>query len=199
MPNRLSASLFFLGTFLFYPLQAKSLEIFAKGTASKNYIASDSWEESISATAGLAFTLFSTVRFEARYTNSTSLQNNISVVGASAVGTLTNVLTESENLSGGLDIAFTGDKSVFQPFLYLGAGYIVSQRSYYFTPVGTTQSIYAGPTTQEGITGNLGAGFRLLVAHHLAIEIEAFGYAMDIDKPNPLINFSGSAGIRIFI
>jgi outer membrane protein W len=175
------------------------LEIFGKGMVAKNWLASDSYTLDVSGSAGFAFTLFSSVRFEARYTNITEFQNKLAIVSTNVVGTLQNILTETEMATVGLDINFADEKSAFQPYVYVGVGYSLSQRSYYFSPPDGSSAQYVAEPKQAGITGNVGLGFRLRVARRLAIEIEAFGYDLGLDQPNPLINWYGSAGIRIFI
>jgi hypothetical protein len=171
-------------------------ELFAKGSASKSYISLDNNTISVSATAGLAITLIPRVRLEGRYTNITSLQNSLSIAN---VGTLNDIKTETFIYSAGLDIDILGTKSAFRPFIYLGAGYLESKRSYYFTLSGENDSIFHSEPKETGISANVGLGFRLIIAKALAFEIEVFGYAMDVDKPQPLVNLYGTAGVRIFI
>jgi hypothetical protein len=120
------------------------------------------------------------------------------LVSCGAVVTLNYMLSETDMITAGVDIDFFGEKSFFQPYIYLGAGYVITQRSYYFTPVGGT-STYGADPKQEGISGNVGLGLRLRIARRLAIELEMFAYGLDITEPNPLINWFGSAGLRIFI
>lgn len=176
-----------------------ALEIFAKGSISKNNISEDTNTISVSATTGLAFKLLPRVRLEARYTNVSSLQNKLEVVGASVVGTLNDIKTQTTIYSLGLDIDILGKKSAFQPFIYVGAGYLSTERSYYFTLAGASDATYQQEPRQIGVSGNLGVGFRVNIGNSFAFEVEVFGYAVDIDKPNPLVNLYGTVGFRLFM
>ncbi len=202
MPKNLSIRLagIALGFALFGARPAEAvLEIFAKGSVSKNNISADTNTISVSASTGLAFTLIPRVRLEARFTNVSSLQNKLEIVGATAVGTLNDIKTQTTIYSVGLDIDILGKKSAFQPFIFVGAGYLTTTRSYYFTLAGVTDSTYSLEPKQTGISGNLGLGFRVNVGTSFAFEVEAFGYAVDIDKPNPLVNLYGTVGFRLFM
>ncbi len=176
-----------------------AVEVFAKGSVSKNNISADTNTISVSASTGFAFALFSRVRFEARYTNVSSLQNKLDVVGTSIVGTLNDIKTQTSIYSLGLDIEFLSKKSAFQPFIYVGAGYLSTERSYYFTLSGAPDSVYSEEPKQTGISGNVGAGFRVHLASSFAFEVEVFGYAVDIDKPKPLVNLYGTVGFRLYL
>lgn len=176
-----------------------AIEVFAKGSVSKNNISRDTYTTSVSASAGFALTIIPRIRFEARFTNVTSLQNKLEVVSTSIVGTLNDIKTQTVIYSLGLDIDILGKKSAFQPFIFIGAGYLQSERSYYFTLAGASNSNYQQEPKQRGVSGNLGVGFRLQIANAFAFEVEVFGYAVDIDKPNPLVNLYGTVGFRLFM
>lgn len=178
---------------------ANVVEVFAKGSASKSYITADKHTVSVSATGGLAVTLIPRVRIEGRCTNISSLQNRLEVVSTSVLGTLSDIKTETMIYSVGLDIDILGSKSAFQPFIFVGAGYIETERSYYFTLEGDTDSSYHQEPREVGVSGNLGLGFRLQLARAFAFEVELFGYGIDIDKPRPLINLYGTVGVRLYI
>lgn len=178
---------------------AAAVEVFAKGSVSKNYISQDKFTISVSATTGVGFELFGGVRIEGRYTNISALQNRLDVVTDTVTVSLTDIKTQTAIYSIGLDIDFLGEKSVFQPFIFIGAGYIQTDRSYYFQVSGVDAVQYAKEPKQAGVSGNLGLGFRLRIARALAFEVEAFGYGIDVDKPNPLVNLYGTCGIRIFL
>lgn len=178
---------------------ARAIDVFAKGSVSRSYISEDKWTISVSAAAGFSFAISDPIRIEARYTNISSLQNKLEVVSGTLIGTLSDIATETEIYSLGIDISFLGPRSKFQPFLFVGAGYLVTKRSYTFTDAGTlVSSDYVEPI-QKGVSGNVGLGFRWMLAKRFAIEIELFGYSTDIDKPNPLINLYGTAGVRVSI
>ena len=178
---------------------ASAVEVFAKGSVSKNFISEDKFTTSVSATTGIAVELFGGVRIEGRYTNISALQNKLEVVTSTVTVTLSDIKTQTAIYSIGLDIDFLGEKSVFQPFVFVGAGYIQTDRSYYFQVSGVDAVEYAKEPKQAGVSGNLGLGFRLRIARALAFEVEAFGYGIDVDKPNPLVNLYGTCGIRIFL
>lgn len=184
---------------LFLPTAGRAIDVFAKGSVSRSYVSQDKWTISVSAAAGLSFAISDPIRIEARYTNISSLQNKLEVVSGSLLGTLTDIATETEIYSVGVDISFLGPRSKFQPFVFLGAGYLVTKRSYNFTDAGTSATTYYEEPVEKGVSGNVGLGFRWQIARRFAIEIEVFGYSTDIDKPNPLINLYGTAGVRVFL
>ncbi|NBX68389.1 MAG: hypothetical protein EBR01_05430, partial [Proteobacteria bacterium] len=101
--------------------------------------------------------------------------------------------------SVGLDIDILSEKYTVQPFVFLGAGYIESNRSYYVTPVGSSSASLVTEPMTRGISANVGAGIRIRIAKTIAFEVEAYGYGLDPQKPNPLINLYGNAGIRLFM
>ena len=179
--------------------QAHTLELFAKASASKNYTDEDRYTISVSGGTGLALLIFSGVRIEGRYTVVSSLQNRLDVGSPSLIATLNDIKTETNIYSVGLDIDIVGEKYVVQPFVFLGAGYIVSNRSYYLTPVGSSSASLINEPETKGISANVGAGIRIRIAKTIAFEVEAYGYGLDPHKPNPLINIYGNAGIRIFM
>jgi hypothetical protein len=176
-----------------------TLELFARGSVSKNYFNSDSYIVSVSAATGLALTLFQGIRLEGRYTNATSLQNSLAINAGTFTGTLNDVLTQTAIYSVGVDFDLLGPRSEFQPFLYVGVGYLVTERSYYVMDSTASASVFFKEPIRTGVTGNLGAGFRIRLANSFAFEVEAFAYGVDIHKPNPLINVFGSVGVRIFM
>jgi hypothetical protein len=177
---------------------ASGMEVFAKGSVSKSYIERDSYTVSVSATAGIAVTILPRIRVEGRYTNISSLQNRLNIGSPTVVGTVSDMKTQTALYSLGIDIDILGDKAAVQPFIFVGIGYIVTERSYYYTPNGGTANYFAEPMSKK-ISGNGGAGFRVRLARSVAFEIELFGYAMDVDQPGPLINLYGTAGIRIYM
>jgi len=178
---------------------ASALELFGKGSISKNYLAADKNTISVSLTGGFGFSLLPFMRVEARYTNISTLQNKMDIVTTNVVGILSDIKTQTAIYSVGLDFQFLNEKSAFQPFIYIGAGYIETERSYYFTESNSSFSDYYSEPKQLGISANAGVGFRLRLAKSLAFEVEAFAYAIDIQKPNPIPNLYGTAGLRIFI
>lgn len=199
--RRILISLGFLG--LFMPAgshaAASGMELFARGSVSKNFLSQSSYVLSVSAATGVAFTIIPRVRLEARYTNASSLQNLMTIASAGFSGALHDVMTQTSIYSLGLDFDLMGQQSSFQPFIYVGAGYVQTERSYYVLPAGSPTSVYLKEPTQKGVSGNLGLGFRIRIAAAFAFEVEAFAYAIDIDKPNPLVNIFGSAGVRLFL
>ncbi|MFM8314396.1 MAG: hypothetical protein ACKOA8_08940, partial [Deltaproteobacteria bacterium] len=110
--------------------QAHLLEVFAKASASKNFTDEDRYTVSVSGATGLALLLIPQVRIEGRYTVVSSLQNRLDVGSPSVIATLNDIKTETNIYSVGLDIDLLSDKNSIQPFVFVGAGYIVSDRSY---------------------------------------------------------------------
>lgn len=174
------------------------VEVFGKGSISKNFITSDTFTTSLSLSGGLAISLFPQVRLEARYTNNSELQNQLNVAVGNIIALLSNIQTTTSIYSLGLDIDVLSEKSWFQPFIFVGAGYVVTQRSYYVQANASSPAFYQQDPTDFGISGNLGLGFRLRVARAVAFEVEVFSYAMNLGKPNPLINLYATVGLRIF-
>src|SRR4051812_32329214 len=86
------------------PARATSMEIFARGSMSKNFLSTSSYIISVSAATGVAFTLIPRLRLEARYTNASSLQNQLDISTPGISGTLSDVLTQTSIYSLGLDI-----------------------------------------------------------------------------------------------
>lgn len=123
-----------LACWLWVPLTAGAADIFARGSISRNSIDTDKWKVSVSAIGGLAFKVSEQIRIEARYTNISSLQNKLDITSGGTVGTLTDILTETEIYSLGVDLELTGKNSRFKPFIYLGAGYVITKQTYDFTP-----------------------------------------------------------------
>lgn len=198
MPTQLKSLFLLVSCFAVFASTASraEVEVFGKGSISKNFLAADSSTISVSMTGGLAISVFSFLRVEGRFTNISALQNKLDI---NNVGTLNDVMTETNIYSLGLDIDLAGEKSTFQPYVYIGAGYISTARSYYFTPLGSdTATLYSEPK-QDGVSLNGGLGLRIRLAKALAIEIEAYAYATNVKNPSPLINWSGTAGLRIFI
>ncbi|MCB0404206.1 MAG: autotransporter domain-containing protein [Bdellovibrionales bacterium] len=178
---------------------ASGADIFARGSISRNSIDTDKWKISVSAIGGLAFKVSEQIRIEARYTNISSLQNKLDITSGGTVGTLTDILTETEIYSLGVDIELTGKNSRFKPFIYLGAGYVITKQTYDFTPAGSSVSTPFAEAEQKGVSGNLGLGVRWQIAKRLAIELEGFAYGTDFDKPQPLFNIYASAGLRFIL
>ncbi len=179
--------------------KAHLLEVFAKASASKNYTDHDRYTISVSGSTGLAILLIPQVRIEGRYTMVSSLQNRLDVGSPSVIATLNDIKTETNIYSVGLDIDILSEKYSIQPFVFLGAGYVESNRSYYVTPLGSSSASLINEPITQGISANVGAGIRIRIAKTIALEIEAYGYGLDPQNPNPLINLYGNAGIRIFM
>ncbi len=177
---------------------AYAIDLFGKGSVSKSYLSADSSTVSVSLAGGFAFAIFPFVRVEARYSNISTLQNKIQVETASFSGILSDINTQTAIYSLGLDIDFLSDKYLIQPFIYIGMGYIETERSYYFTLAGTSNTQYFSEPKTTGITANAGAGLRIRFAKSFALELEVFGYAVDLKKPN-LANVYGTAGVRVSI
>jgi hypothetical protein len=180
--------------------RANGFEVFAKGSVSKNYIANDEWEVSVSGSTGLAIVLIPQIRIEGRYANISSLQNKLVAAASSTALTITDMKTTTSVYSVGIDLDILGDRHAFQPFLYVGAGYLDTERSYYVQASSDPSTVaFIQEPHNRGISGNLGAGFRIAIARTIAFEVEAFAYALDLKDPNPLINWTGTVGVRLFI
>jgi hypothetical protein len=144
-------------------------------------------------------TLIPRVRIEGRYTNVTSLQNKlVAPVGSSNV-TLNSILTQTSILSLGMDVDLCGDRYAIQPYVYLGAGYDMTSRSYYVVTDPSQPANYVHEPNDNQLSANIGAGLRINLGRTLALEVEAFAYGLNFNNPNPLVNLYGSAGLRFFL
>ena len=179
---------------------ADLFEIFAKGSASQSYITTDENVVSASASTGLAIVVIPQIRVEGRVSYITTLQNQLIAAADPMILTLSSIKTTTIIYSVGLDLNILDDKSPFIPFIYLGAGYIDTTRSYYVqSNLNPSNVMYIQEPPNRGVSGNVGAGFRIHIANAIALEIEAFAYGIDLKNPHPLINWEGTVGIRLFI
>ena len=172
------------------------VEFFGKGSYSKSYVnTKGDWIQTIMGSGGFAITIFTAIRLEARYANQVSLQNTLR---QDPIAPLSSVKTEAQTVSVGLSLDLLGEHSPFQPYIYLGPGYIQKIQSYYApNDIGGTSYSFHQDAPDRGFTGNAGLGFRLRVLKRVALEFEAFAYGMNLTT-TPQIDISGSAGIRIF-
>jgi hypothetical protein len=113
--------------------------------------------------------------------------------------TVQNNKTTTSIYSLGVDISFFGETSSFQPYIYVGVGWVGNERSYYYLEPSSASLVLARDPSQSGISANGGIGLRLRLATSIALEFEVYGYVTDVTTKNPLLNLSGTAGIRIFI
>ena len=179
--------------------RASSVELFAKGSASKNHISRDNYTVNVSIATGVGVTIVQGLRIEGRYTNNGSLQNRLDVNSGPASFILNDIKTSTTIYSLGFDLDLLGPKWMVQPFVYVGGGYVITERSYYVRPDEVTPAVFREEPKQTGISGNLGVGFRVRLAKSLAFEAELFAYGIDVHRPNPLVNLYGTIGIRIFL
>lgn len=189
----------FLGLFgMLGSLRAASgpgIEVFGKAAYSKTNLTSTQFTQTVSGATGLAVILIPQVRLEGRYTLQNQYQNKLSL---SASDILTNFKVQTTIYSVGLDISLAGQRSTFVPFIFCGAGFAESVRTWDYT------NTIAGITTpgtdkRTGLAGQAGLGIRWRVAKSAAIEIEANAYSIDFYKPGALIDISGNAGIRFYL
>jgi len=176
-----------------------AIEIFGKGSISKNHLSRTNFVTTVSAATGFAITLIPQLRIEGRYTSNGSLQKRLDATSGAVSFILDDIKTQTTIYSVGLDIDILSAKHAFTPFVFIGAGYVKSERSYYVRADEASAPVYITDPIQTGITANVGAGFRLRVARAIAFEVEAFAYGIDVHKPNPLVNVYGTVGLRIFL
>lgn len=189
----------FAGGFVYSASGGYAFEVFAKAAASKNYINADSYTESVSGAAGIGILLIPQVRIEGRYTLISSQQNYLEIGDPVVVATVSNIKTQTNIFSVGLDIDLLGEKSAITPFIFLGVGYLETLQTYYFTSTSSSDSVFVAKPKKTGFSANVGAGIKIRISKSVVFEIEAYGYGMDVQRPNPLVNLSGNAGIRLFI
>jgi hypothetical protein len=116
---------------LFSPGIAKAdvMEIFARGSISKNYIRVDNFTLNVTGAVGLAFLVIPRVRIEGRFTGISALQSKMDITIGATSGTLYDVKSETAIYSAGVDFDLLGPTAAFQPFFYVGGGYIETSRS----------------------------------------------------------------------
>lgn len=171
------------------------IEVFGKAAYSKTNLTSTQFTQTVSGATGLAVILIPQVRLEGRYTLQNQYQNKLSL---SSNDVLTNFKVQTTIYSVGLDISLAGQRSTFVPFIFCGAGFAESVRTWDYTNtiVGATTP---GTDKRTGLAGQAGLGIRWRVAKSAAIEIEANAYSIDFYKPGALIDVSGNAGIRFYL
>lgn len=175
---------------------ARGAEVFAKGNVSKSFVSSsgNSYVFTVAGSTGLAFALFSQVRIEGRVMVRYSEQNQL------PDNTLKDIVTQTNIYSLGLDIDILNDKHTIQPYIYIGGGYIESMSNYTLNYDTTTYAKGTKFTDKKyGPSANGGIGFRVKIGRSCAFEVEGYAYAQDIDKPHPLIDWTGSVGIRFYL
>lgn len=179
------------------PAVGHAIEVFAKGSYSKNYFDEARWEERISGSTGIGFSLFKGLRIEGRYTYIHNLENHMEVnIESIGLTTLANLKTQTVIYSVGVDIDLAGSRSSLQPFIFFGVGVLENVSSY------TVVSPISQDITErkrQRLSGNFGLGFRWAIGKTMALELEGMGYATDVDKPKPIINSHVTVGIRLFI
>src|SRR3989338_2472042 len=128
-------SIFLLSAAFLPKTHASVFELFAKGSYSKSYVTESEYTVRLEAATGLAVNIASQIRIEGRYINRGATQNKIEFTDESSgvVYKLSDIKTQSTIYSLGLSIDFFDSKSAFQPFLFLGAGYLIAQQTYSLT------------------------------------------------------------------
>lgn len=197
MPKKLLPFLVLLGCLFSTRSQtlfAHSAEVFAKGNVSKSFVSSsgDSWVFTVAGSTGIAFLLFPQVRVEGRFMVRYSEQNKMTDSTNSPLWS--DITTQTNIYSAGLDIDILSDKHAIQPFIYIGGGYIESMSNFTYVANGERYT-----SKKYGPSANGGLGFRVKLGKSVGFEVEAFGYAQDIHKKNPLIDWTGSVGIRFYL
>lgn len=188
--------MFWGGLFFSGPAGAEpGIELFGKAAYSRTNLAVNQYTQTVSGATGLAIILIPQVRLEGRYTLQNQYQNKLSL---SANDVLTNFKVQTTIYSVGLDISLAGQKSTFVPFIFCGAGFAESIRTWDYT---NTLGGITTPGTDKrvGLAGQAGVGIRWRVAKGAALEIEANAYSIDFYKPGALVDVSGNAGIRFYL
>lgn len=201
MPRKLTTKIcltaFFLSIGASLPCQAMNFEVFGKGSVSKSNLTGGDYVVSMSGAGGLALILVPQIRLEGRFTLISQSQNHMDIGWPTPVLTLADIRTRTYIYSVNVDIDILSDKHAFQPFVLVGAGYLQSTRTYTVSNYGIDNAVDAEDPKKTSVTGIAGAGFRLRLMRSLAFEIEAMAYVLDPDKPAPVIDWLGTAGIRV--
>lgn len=179
----------------FYAQMAQSAEISAKGALSRSNIDRTQHESSFSGSGGIAFVLFPQLKLEARYIFRYS-ERNLQIYTADTY--LSDVRTSKNIYSVGLSLDILSEKHAVQPYIYVGGGYVTSNSTFLATIQGVTAS-EATTTTEADPSANGGLGFRVRLARSVGFEVEAYAYATEFNKPEPLIDWFGSVGFRFYL
>lgn len=172
-----------------------AFEVFGKAAYSRTNLGVDQYTQTLSGATGMAVILIPQIRLEGRYTLQNQYQNRLSL---SASDVLTNFKVQTAIYSIGLDISLAGQRSTFVPFVFFGAGYAESVRTWDYTNTLLGQTT-PGTDRRTGLAGQMGLGVRWRIAKSAAIDIEANAYSIDFYKPGALVDVSGNAGIRLYL
>lgn len=179
-----------------FPIYAgPAFEVFGKAAYYKNNLGPNQYSQTAAGSTGIAIILIPQIRLEGRYTLQNQYQNRLSL---SSTDVLTNFKVQTTIYSVGLDISLAGQRASFVPFIYCGAGYAESVRTWDYTNtiVGNTSP---GTDRRTGLAGQAGLGIRWRVAKSAAVELEGLAYSIDFYKPGALIDISANAGIRLYL
>lgn len=176
-------------------LAGPAFEVFGKAAYSRTNLGVDQYTQTLSGATGMAVILIPQIRLEGRYTLQNQYQNRLSL---SASDVLTNFKVQTAIYSIGLDISLAGQRSTFVPFVFFGAGYAESVRTWDYTNTLLGQTT-PGTDRRTGLAGQMGLGVRWRIAKSAAIDIEANAYSIDFYKPGALVDVSGNAGIRLYL
>jgi len=174
---------------------APALEVFGKASYNRTNLGSAQYLQSLSGATGVAIVLIPQIRLEGRYTLQNQYQNILSL---SSSDVLTNIKVQTAVYSVGLDIALAGERSTFIPFLYFGAGYAQTVRTWDYTDLNTSVTT-PGEDQRIGLAGQMALGVRWRMAKSVAFELEANAYSINFYKPGALVDVSGNAGLRFFL
>lgn len=172
-----------------------AFEVFGKAAYYRTNLGVQQYTQTISGATGIAIILIPQIRLEGRYTLQNQYQNKLTL---SASDVLTNFKVQTTIYSMGLDISLANQKATFVPFIFCGAGYAETIRTWDYTNTlggGTTP----GTDRRTGLAGQVGLGVRWRVAKSAAIELEANAYSIDFYKPGALVDVNGNAGIRFYL
>lgn len=185
----------FCGLFVNPGFCGPAFEVFGKGTYSKNNLAVNQYSQTIAGATGIAIILIPQIRLEGRYTLQNQYQNQLIL---SSTDALTNFKVQTTIYSLGLDISLAGQRASFVPFVFCGAGYAESIRTWDYTNL-TLGATTPGTDKRTGLAGQVGFGVRWRLAKSAAIELEANAYSIDFYKPGALVDMNGNVGIRFYL
>lgn len=207
MPRNFSRILCLTASFLCvsYAERAHALgfELFGKGSASKNNLSNSEYVVSMSGAAGIGINLFPQLRLEGRFTMISQNRNHMAFTATTDDGAvpleLTDIRTRSLIYSVNIDFDILSDKSPVQPFLVAGAGYSVTDSIYRIGIQGSGTTVDGQDPQRTSLTGIAGGGIRIRIVRSLALELEGLAYVLNPQNPAPMVDWLGTAGIRIFI
>jgi|GEM_PF-1126467 len=157
----------------------------------------------VRAGAGLAYRFLSNTAVEVNYMNSRTIDHYavaLTPAGGLTERVIVNKTSDMHNLSLSLVLYFAPKGAQFRPYIRGGGGLMVRQ-----SKLGVTNAETGGPSStvasaispvEKSVSADGGIGVNLFVADAIALEGVFNVYATDLDKPEILLSYAASGGLR---